>query len=149
MSKSTITGFAGLEENLKKLHKAHAKNVMRKALREASKPVVEKASSYAPVETGTLSESMKVGPKLNQTQARLQRRAEGRHTVEMFIGPTSPRGVLLEFGTEHTAPDPFLAPAWDSSKDEVLADIKRRLWENTKNSLTKRGIAFEGPEGDE
>lgn len=149
MAKSTITGFKGLEDNLKKLHKAHAKNVMRKALKEASKPVVEKAAAYAPVETGTLSDSIKSGSRLNKTQGRLQRREVGRHAVDYFIGSSSPRAILSEFGTERHAPDPFLAPAWDSSKDQVLEDLKKRLWANTVSSLTKRGIAVDSPEGGE
>lgn len=145
---SNVHGFKGLEANFKKLRKAHANNIKRKALREAAKPIVDKAASYAPVETGTLSDSIKVGPKLNKTQARLQRRIVGKHGVDMFIGSSSPKAILLEFGTEHHAPDPFLAPAWDSSKGQIVKDIGDRLWANTIASLTKRGIAVDMP-GDE
>ncbi|WP_158637464.1 HK97-gp10 family putative phage morphogenesis protein [Paracoccus sulfuroxidans] len=150
MSKITITGFKGLEENLKKLHKAHAKNVLRKTLREAGKPVAEAAAANAPHDTGALEASITVSTKLTRSQRRLEKKLDGKHAAEMFIGAGSAKAHLVEFGTEHTAPDPFLSPAWDSMKGQVLEDIKKKSWENTIASLTKRGIAVDLPDsGDE
>lgn len=114
---------------------------MRRELRRAALPTLQMAKNNAPVEKGW----MKEGIVLTGTLARRQRRGgkyarpTDRNTVNLFLG-TKPRGpgVLAEFGTgprytkkgkfTGAAPaQPFLRPAWESDKYNVLDRFSRAI----------------------
>jgi HK97 gp10 family phage protein len=122
-----VEGLNELEQALRQLPKANAKAVLRRTLKEAGEPVAKTARSLAPHELGYLRESIDVSPKLSSRQTRLRHKES---PVEMYIGPgTDPAGHLQEFGTGpgHHA-QPFLRPAWDQHKNEVLDTIANRTW---------------------
>ena len=144
---SEVKGLKELEAKLAKLSQGHGKGAMRNALRKVAKPIAKAAEAAAPVASGGLKKSIKVSTRLNKSQATQQKREEGKHAVDLFIGATSRHGGLVEFGTEKTAPQPFLAPAWDGGKDQLFADLKTEMWKNTLSALKKNGI--ETDEGDE
>jgi len=123
-----MTGFKELENALLELPKAVAKNVLRRALMKAGRPVVEGAQANAPVRTGQLQKDIDIRARLVRRQRRGRAKAGD---VEMFIGPAFPgaaHGHLLEFGTSKMAARPFLRPAWDAAKDGVLKAIGSELW---------------------
>lgn len=52
--------------------------------------------------------------------------------AQLFVGPARGGGVIryahiVEFGSVKTAPHPFMRPAWDVTKDQVLSVIKQEL----------------------
>lgn len=135
-----VEGLKELEQALQQLPMANAKAVLRRTLKEAGEPVAKTARSLAPREMGYLRESIDVGTKLSARQAKLHKKES---PVEMFIGPgPDPAAHLQEFGTGpgHQA-QPFMRPAWDQHKNEVLDIIANRTWleiEKTAARLAKK-----------
>lgn len=133
-----VQGLEELEENMNKLTKAQNKAAMKKALRAAAKPVVSPAKGPAPVLTGRLKKSLKVGDKLNSRQAALHRAKMRDGDVDMFIGAGAMHSHFQEFGTVNHAPQPFMRQAWEGAKGKVLSELKRALWENIQKAVAAR-----------
>lgn len=132
-----VEGLKELERALQELPKANAKAVLRRTLKEAGEPVAKTARALVPEEIGYLRESIDVGPTLSPRQKKLHRK---QSPVEMFVGPgPDPAAHLNEFGTGDRVTDdgrhigampaqPFMRPAWDQHKMEVLDTIANRTW---------------------
>lgn len=135
-----VEGLKELEQALQQLQRANAKAVLRRTLKEAGQPVAKTARALAPIEMGYLRESIDVGTKLSRRQSKLHKK---QSPVEMFIGPgPDPAAHLQEFGSGpgHQA-QPYLRPAWDQHKNEVLDTIANRTWleiERTAARLAKK-----------
>lgn len=146
-----VEGLKELEKALRELPRATAKNVMVRALKQAAKPLVASASADAPVLTGALRDSINVSsrkPKgakgpgaaafaaamaggASRAQAGQAARAANRGSggsVEVYVGPgRHPQAVFQEFGTSKHPPQPFMRPAWDATKQQVVDSIKAAL----------------------
>jgi len=124
-----IEGLSELDKALAELPKATGKNVLRRVARKALTPVAEQMRDRAPKFEGHLAESAGVGSKLTRRQASMHRKAfkDDRASIEMFAGVNDPAGVQQEFGNAHNPPQPFARPAWDATKDGVLATIRDDL----------------------
>jgi len=121
-------GFKELQEALLELPKATGRNVARRALLKAAKPIAEAASANAPIgPTGKLHISIDAGTQLTRRQRSQHTRAS---EVEVFVGVTNaaPHGMHQEFGTAHNPPQPFLRPAFDGNVQQSLAIIRTELW---------------------
>jgi HK97 gp10 family phage protein len=130
MSKITVkvTGLREIETALKNLPKATSKNVVRRVMKARAQPMAETARRMAPVDDGDLQKSITVGTKLSRAQ-RSKHRKRTPGTVEMFVGAgPNPQAHLQEFGTQHSPPQPFMRPAWDTGKEAFLDGIKADLW---------------------
>ena len=125
-----IDGLKELDRALAELPKATGKNVLRRVGRKAIGRVIEAARPLVPVDEGELRDSLGVSTRLSKRQQRQHRRAvaEGKASVELFAGATAlPHAHLVEFGTVKMQPQPFMRPAWDAEKDNVLQVIKDEL----------------------
>lgn len=122
-----VEGLSGLEAALRELPTAAGKAVLRRAAVKALKPFDEAWRANAPRLTGQLEESGGVGTKLTRRQARLNRKREDKDSVEVFAGPNNPAAVPQEFGTVDQRAQPFMRPAWDATKGEVLANVAEGL----------------------
>lgn len=142
-----VIGAAELEAALRELAREAGSRTMhaamQRALMKAGAPVVDDARRRAQVFNGTGRMASKI--KISTTLSRRQRRLQGfgnRHhgTASVYIG-AGPRGpaVLMEFGTgprRHksgkstgAAPaQPFMRPAWEAHKQQVLRDFSKLLW---------------------
>ena len=80
------------------------------AVRKAGYDVMARAKTRAPVDTGTLKNSITVGPA-------------GAMAVE--VGPTAHYGYWVEMGTRRTPAHPYLMPAYD----EVVPQLDKALEE--------------------
>lgn len=133
----TVTGLKELDEALAQFTEATQKNILRRVGREALIPFDQAWRSLAPVDENPpardeegrpyvhLKDSGGIGSKLSKRQRRLWRR---RDDVEVFAGPgADAKGVQQEFGNSHNAPQPFVRPAWDQTKNEVLERVKTGL----------------------
>jgi HK97 gp10 family phage protein len=142
-----IDGFQDLEKALQELGDAKAiKRTIKAALMEAAEPTARMARSLAPRKTGRMAE----GVDVSTTLSRRQKSGRGGHVrarghfdpfaAFVYIGahPTGP-AVLAEFGTQkrHTKSGkstgampakPFMRPAWEAGKDQILRDLQRYLW---------------------
>ena len=138
-----IEGLAELDDALVELAEEfsvrNAKSVMVAALKDGGKIIAKAGQANAPVKSGKLAESYKVGMQLSKRQ-RQQRVKES--AIEIFVGPTPhPKSVQTEFGNSHQAAHPHLRPAWDSNSRRVLDLIIKRAserLEKTRARLVKR-----------
>ncbi|MCB1476649.1 MAG: HK97 gp10 family phage protein [Rhodobiaceae bacterium] len=124
-----LEGFRELDKALGELPKATGKNVLRKVGRKALEPMRADAEAKAPELTGHLKASVKIGTKLTSRQARQHRRMfkNDKASVELFMGPNDPAAIPQEFGWENGKAQPFMRPAWDAGKNDLLDNIKREL----------------------
>lgn len=132
MAKSSfrVDGLKELEQALGQLPKATSKAVLRRTAIRALAPVIADAKTRVPVDEGDLKDSLKITTKLSKRQQRKNAKsvAEGKSSVQLYAGPSAlPHAHLVEFGTEHMAPQPYLRPAWDANKDEVLELVRTEL----------------------
>ena len=125
-----IDGLKELDEALSQLPKATAKSVLRRTAIRALAPVIADARARVPVDEGDLKASLKVSTKLSKRQQRINAKsvAEGKSSVQLYAGAAAlPHAHLVEFGTSTMAPQPFMRPAWDSKKGEVLELVRTEL----------------------
>jgi len=152
MTKVTVKveGLKELEKNLKQFSKGVGRNILKRALAGAAKPIRDAAVRLAPVDTGELRDSIGISDKVINNVGKAEyaaiMRAGGtkdealaalrsarrsakaaKSTVEIYVGTAVPYSIPVEFGTAHSAARPFLRPAWDENKDLALANIKDEL----------------------
>jgi HK97 gp10 family phage protein len=133
-----VLGAKQLDNALKQLPKATAKNVLRRSLMKSVKPTEEAAIALAKRgETGNLQESVEVSTKLKKSQQGGRVKAGA---VEVFVGASTTGGKkghhahLIEFGWFHAIsglfipPQPFMRPAWESTKNIVLGTFADEVW---------------------
>jgi len=150
-----LTGDRDLMRKLDKLEAKVGRNVLRKAMRAGSTPIVKDAKARAPVgDTGNLKKSIGrrfkwynaqgtyvvvVGPRIkyarDKVTKKLLRDQRGRR-ISVLAGQ---HGFIVEHGTKPRytksgafrgigPPQPFMRPAWDANKKkaEQLAVTKLR-----------------------
>lgn len=145
VSRVKVEGLRELEQNLRELPKATARNVLRRVLIKRAEPMAETMRSLVPddpatPETVDLKGSIGVGIKLSKRQARLHRKEnkDDKQFAEVFVGAgPKPHAHLQEFGSMNNSPHPFVRPAWDQHKDAILEGIKDDLWTEI-NKAAKR-----------
>ncbi|UJW87964.1 HK97-gp10 family putative phage morphogenesis protein [Devosia sp. SL43] len=121
--------FAGgkeLDAALSQFTATKRRAIGRVALDNAGEIVAKAARGYAPVDSGGLRESIDVSGTLTRAQKSEHRKFAEQ---ERYIGPDDrPQGHLREFGSDGNAPQPFMRPAWDETKNQVLDRIGDELW---------------------
>jgi HK97 gp10 family phage protein len=123
-----VEGLAELEVALRELPDATARNVLRRVAKKVLEPIADRARVLAPYDVGRLIHSIVVGDKLSRRQ-KSQFQREDPNDVVMFVGAGAvPQAHMMEFGTVDVPPHPFLRPAWDGGKEQVLDSIKGELW---------------------
>lgn len=137
-----VEGLVDLQKALMELpSRATQRNVVRRVLLKAAEPIAEamKQNSEHFRRTGTLEESIDVGTKLSNRQARIKKKDKrlGKDSshVEVFAGAgsaSSGYAHLKEFGDFNSAPDPFARPAFDGEKENALNTIKNDMWGEIK-----------------
>lgn len=154
-SKVRITGLKELDANLGQLSKATARNVLRRVLTKAARPMQQRMAELAPDDPNTLAPdlhtSIVITPNLKNpvgneefgavkkaggstadavSAMRDARRASGGDTfAEVFVGPDAKvfYAHLPEFGTAHSPPKPYARPAFEQTKGQVLDNITSGL----------------------
>ena len=105
---------------------------MKNAVSAGARLIAKEAKARVPVRTGALRKSIGV-----QTS----RRRFGL----VKIGPRWPQGAhghLVEFGTAHSAPQPWLRPAFDAMKGAALAKIGESLGNAVERAAMKLAGTF-------
>jgi HK97 gp10 family phage protein len=127
--------------------KGVAKAAMKRGLIDAAQPVADAARVLVPVKSGHLHDSITVSTKLSNPVGKAEysatlraggtraqavsalrdarREASGNGgTVHVFVGPGPlPYAHLVEFGSVHNRPEPYLRPAWEQTKQQVLSSV--------------------------
>ena len=121
-----VEGLKELDAALSQFTPTKRRAIGRVALQNAGEITAKAARALVPVDTGGLRESIDVSGTLSRAQkAEHTKQAE----QERFIGPDSrPQGHLREFGGDGNPPQPFMRPAWDQTKEQVLDRIGDELW---------------------
>ena len=159
-----MVGFKEMDALLQAIPRQLAGQGVASGMRRALQPVAAAARSYAP---GSLSERIRIAPtiKAGQQAQSLEKPGKGRRV--MYVGSTAPHAHLVEFGTVERflakayirtknyrgrmksikidgrstgimPPDPFLRPAWDANKDEVLANLATAIRDEIGKALDRR-----------
>jgi HK97 gp10 family phage protein len=133
------------------------KKILNKAMREAMKPVLAKAKSLVPVNTGALQASLRIEArkptrrdknsiyvKPTDTVIGTVTTASGKQLAKKTFKnlrtgqkekgiPSDARAYANEFGTHRMAGKPFLRPALESSSSEMLNSLTQSL----RNAILK------------
>ena len=107
-----IEGMEELQETLDKAAKQAVKNYIRRAAKAAGDIWIKAIIEKAPKDTGFLAEHIAV----------VTRYLEADTKLEMEIGPVKQAFYALfqEFGTHFQAAQPFMRPAFEEHKEEVM-----------------------------
>ena len=121
----TVNGLREVEQGLGQLKSATARSVTRRALHAGGELIARDARIAAPRDTWNLHESIKISGTLSPSQAaQHQKEAE----QEVFVGPDDrPQAVTQEFGTAFHPPQPYMRPAFDAQKHNVVKRIADEL----------------------
>lgn len=123
----TVEGLKELEAALADIAETPRRRVGRNALKAGGEITARRARALAPKDEGHLAESIDVSGKLSRSQKSKHKKHAA--DIEQFVGPgTHPQAITQEFGTVFHPPQPFMRPAWDSTKDRVLDVIGDHLW---------------------
>lgn len=143
-----LEGAKELERLLAELPASTAGNAARRGMAKALQPVAKAARADAPVDEGDLRDSIGVSSKLTPAQAKEAGRRRRDERV-VYVGPAAPHAHLVEFGTEarfqkngrfvgKMTPQPFMRPAWDANRDEVLASLTQTLRIEIEGVMARR-----------
>lgn len=126
-----VEGLSELEAHLEKLKPATGRAALRRAGIASLEGFARSARGKAPIDEEELFESIDVSTKLSDRQAKQHKKMvrDDRSSVEVFAGAGPlPQAHLQEFGTYKEPPQPFMRPAWEEERLNVLSELKNLLW---------------------
>lgn len=121
--------LSGVDEILNKLQKigANVSKLENQALRNAAEPVLEDAKANAPVRTGKLKEGLKISSiKIKEGMKYVLVGVDKSDNSKIFYSK------FIEFGTTKMSARPFLGPAYEKNRREIIEEIKNTLREGLK-----------------
>jgi len=119
----------GADEIINKLQRigTNISRLENKALKNAAEPVVSDAKANTPVRTGNLKRGLKIsGIKTKEGIKYVLVGVDKSDSSEIFYGK------FVEFGTSKMSARPFLGPAYEKNKKEIVEIIKNTLKEGLK-----------------
>jgi len=149
MSAIKLHGMEGVRASLRKLPSELMKAAEKQVLRDGAKPVLRAAKARVPVgkdeDKGLLKKSLgitvkklrngvttsRIGPrsgfKGKSLGFKISKRGKTKgQLTERFANPVN-YAHLVEYGTSHSAAQPFIRPAIESSKGEVVDAMAKGL----------------------
>lgn len=146
-----VEGIEELETALRKLGQDRLiRRTMRRGLLKVAQPAAATAARLAPKgETGMMAKKIRASTTLSRRQRRGGNYRYNPNVAYVWIGagPRGP-GVLNEFGTGPrytkkgafkgaTPAQPFLRPAWEQHKGQILRDLKPEIWKEVEKSAKR------------
>lgn len=132
-----VEGLADLDRAMAELSVSIQRRILREVGTAALEPMDRAWRSLAPFDPAAentdedgrpyvhLRDSGGVGSKLSRRQ---QKRHRKRDDVEIHAGPgPHSKAVQAEFGNSRHAAEPYMRPAWDQTRGEVLDKVKTGL----------------------
>lgn len=122
--KCTVSGLDELDKMLGTLAPRAVRNALRSAAKKGAAIWEEAISQRAPKRTGFLSENIKIGSNVDDSE-----NDDATAAVTVEVGPSKQAyyGQFLEFGTKHAKAQPFMRPAFEEKTQEVLETFKTEL----------------------
>ena len=129
--KIDIEGLKELDEALKELPKATARNVVLRTLKAEAQPIADLAAQLAPDNPRTKGKDLHKAILVKPVKARSR-----ESDVEVAVGPDKKifYAWWVEFGTAKNNPQPYMRPAWDSKALPALYGIRKRLAEEIEKA---------------
>lgn len=138
-----IHGINDVARALDKLPDELKRGGEARVLRAGAKPIVKAARGKVPSQSSTLKKSLgtRVKKLRGQRTARIGARTNmGRwvtiNGVREYRNPVK-YSKLVEYGTAHSAPNPFIRPAVETSKGEVVAAMAVGLEKHLTSAVRK------------
>jgi HK97 gp10 family phage protein len=127
-----VLNFRDVRKKLEDLPKNVVSKVVRRAVYAGATVIRDAARSKVPVDTGALKKS--IVAKANKKKGGEISASVGVARKKFSNGKMagrSPRRYahLVEFGTAHSAAEPFLRPAMDTRIDAVIEATRRKMVE--------------------
>lgn len=121
--------LSGVEELISRLKQigANISELENKALKKAAEPVLQDAIANAPERTGKLKKGLKISGIKNRDGAKYVLVGIDRSDTSKIY-----YGKFIEFGTAKMSARPFLEPAYEKNKKEIMEEIKNTLKEGLK-----------------
>jgi len=120
-----IIGLTELEEKLSNLD-VKLSRALDEALEEIAEKIRDDAKSLVPVDTCALRKSIRIEKK-GKLQVSVVAGDGG------IINPRTGREVnyagYVEFGTSRMSPQPYMQPALEKNREEILKTVKRKVLE--------------------
>ena len=147
-SQIKITGAIEIQKSLRMLPKSVASGAERVALRAAGNVVLSRMKSLAPIgDNGALKASLALNVRKTKragVTVRIGPKASYR-VIGKKMNVVRPQNYahLVELGTVHSAANPFMRRASESSKHEAFSAMQqpfRKHLERTVKRLRKKGI---------
>jgi len=120
-----ILGLKELEEKLSNLEEKLSR-ALNEALEEIAEKISDDAKNFAPVDTGALRKSIRTEKK-GKLQVSVV--AGGGGVINPKTGREVDYAGYVEFGTSRMAPQPYMQPALEKNKDEILQIVKEKVLE--------------------
>ena len=125
----SVIGDKALQKSLRELGAPkYQRKVVRKALREAAKPILRSAREKVPSDTGKLRKGLRI---------RAAKSRRGRFGIRVMTPPRAYLGIdpeakgyypaHVELGTRRMAARPYLRPAFDENREKSLGLFAREL----------------------
>jgi len=120
-----ILGLRELEDKLSGLD-VKLTNALAEALDEIAEKIRDDAKSFVPVDTGALRKSIRVEKK-GKLEVRVA--AGGGGVINPRTGREVDYAGYVEFGTSRASPQPYMQPALEKNRDEILRVVKEKVLE--------------------
>lgn len=127
----TVTGTEDVINAVKALMGAMDPKNVAKVLLEGARVIRSEAKRRAPRLNGLLKSAFKA--KISK-----KNRKTSPSAWAAVDRKKAPHAHLVEFGTEHSAPHPYLRPAVEGTKDQVATVIKVGLARGVESVVRKR-----------
>lgn len=132
-----IEGLKEVHDALHELPKATAKNIVRRVLKSRAQLIADYAIQKVPVASGSLRKSIVVSTKLTKRQKGLHKKF-GPDDIDVFVGPGSnPQAVMQEFGTSNHPAQPFMRPAWDAVRGDIVNNLAEDMWVEIEKAVAR------------
>jgi len=132
-----VTGVPAADKALSQFSDQLQKKILTKSLRKAAKIITAAAKSMAPAESGGLKRSIK--PKAKK-RSRKTAHIVGIRVLtnwQTYKAGFNPVG-FVEFGTQYQPAKPFMRPAADSNRAQVINFFKQDVVEAIKAAAKKQ-----------
>lgn len=134
-----VDGLAGLNAALVEVgSKATQKNILKRSLTKSAEPLLTTWKGLAPRRTGHYEISLHIGTKLTRSQSSTAYKPEGTlGFVEIHVGTNDPAGQQQEFGNFRHGAQPSGRPAWEATKETVLASFSGLMWADLEKTAQR------------
>jgi len=120
-----IIGLTELEDKLSNLEEKLGK-ALTEALEEIAEKIRDDAKGFVPVDTGALRKSIRVEEKGSLEVSII---AGGGGVINPRTGREVDYAGYVEFGTSRASPQPYMQPALEKNRDEILRVVKEKVLE--------------------